>query len=240
MAPTVTVLHHLETPFLGHARRALEGVCVTEHHLGDGDTLPAIAAIDGLISLGGEQSVTELHRYPYLEAEVGLLRAAVRAQTPVLGVCLGGQLLAHALGAEVRRMPRRMIGWEEVRPLDAGHDDALLGSLPAGATALHWNEDCFALPAGAVELAARPGPGCEAFRHGPTAWGIQFHPEVDAEVLESWYRLGEGWLEQAGVTEAQARAADARNLAAQERTGAALFSAFAGRVRERAAAAARP
>lgn len=239
MRPTVTVLHHLESPFTGHAGRALEaaGIRIEHRDLRRGDALPTAREFDGLVSLGGEQSVRELGAHPYLEAEVGLLREAASAGTPVLGVCLGGQLLAHALGGRVARLARRTVGWRELHPLPAARDDALLGSLPAPAMALHWNEDCFSLPPTAVELAAPAGPGCEAFRHGASAWGIQFHPEVDAEVLEAWYGAEAGWLEEAGVSEAQARAADRRHLDGQARTGAALFGAFAAVVRERARAA---
>ena len=234
MPPTVAVLHHLESPFTGHAGRALAaaGVALDERDLAGGDPLPDPGAVDGILSLGGEQSARELDRHPYLRAEVELLRSATERELPVFGVCLGGQLLARALGGEVRRMHRRMIGWEPLHPLAAARADDLFAALPAGASALHWNEDCFSLPPDAVELSAAAGPGCEAFRHGRCAWGIQFHPEVDAGVLETWYRL-EGWLEQAGVEEAQARAADARHLPAQADVGAAIFGAFATVVRER-------
>ena len=241
MRPTVAVLHHLESPFSGHAGRALElgGVAIEHRDLRHGAALPAAREVDGLLSLGGEQSVRELDSHPYLEAEVGLLREAAHAGVPVLGVCLGGQLLAHALGGRVARLSRRTVGWRELRPLAAARDDACFSSLPAPAMALHWNEDGFSLPRGAVELAAPAGPACEAFRHGDAAWGIQFHPEVDAEVLESWYRAEAGWLEEAGVSEAEARAADARHLGAQASLGTALFGAFAAVVRERAAAGVR-
>lgn len=238
MCPTVAVLHHLESPFTGHAGRAFEaaGIRIEHRDLRRSEALPAAREFDGLVSLGGEQSVRELGAHGYLEAEVGLLREAAEAGTPVLGVCLGGQLLAHALGARIVRLPRRTVGWRELRPLQAARADPCFSSLPEPAMALHWNEDCFSLPPGAVELAAPAGPACEAFRHGDVAWGIQFHPEVDADVLETWYRSEAGWLEDAGVSEAEARAADARHLDAQASLGAALFGAFAAVVRERASA----
>ena len=236
MPSKVAVLHHLESPFLGHAGRALEtaGVAIDERDLLGGDRLPGPDEVDGILSLGGEQSARDLDRHPYLRAELELLRAAVALELPVFGVCLGGQLLAKALGGEVWRMRRRMIGWEQLRPLAAAREDDLFAGLPATTSALHWNEDCFSLPPDAVELAAPAGPGCEAFRHGRSAWGIQFHPEVDAAVLETWYRLEAGWLDQAGVEEAHARAADARHLPAQAEVGAAIFGAFAVVVRARA------
>jgi GMP synthase (glutamine-hydrolysing) len=148
----------------------------------------------------------------------------------VLGVCLGGQLLAHALGAPVRRMERRMVEWAEVERLPAADGDPLFDALPVPVMALHWNEDCFELPEGSVELLSRAGPGVEAFRWRERAWGIQFHPEVDEPILEDWYR---GWpreLAEAGVSEEVARRADARHLPGQRATARALFRSFAAEV----------
>ena len=204
-----------------------------------GASLPALDEVDGIVSLGGEQSVTELDRHPYLAAEVELLRAAARDGVPVLGVCLGGQLLAHALGASVRRMPRRMVCWAQVEALPGSGDDPLVRALDGRAAALHWNEDCFSLPPDAVELLSPAGPGCEAFRFGSSAWGIQFHPEVDAPVLDAWYRESGEWLAEAGVDEDDARRADARHLAGQRATAQAIFGGFAAHVTARAAAGAR-
>ena len=230
MVPTVAVLHHLELPFLGHAEAALEGAGVAVEHcdLRRGEALPSLSDIDGVLSLGGDQSACELARHPYLAAEVELLAEAAGARgIPVLGICLGGQLLARALGGRVERMVRRTVGWAPLRPLAPAAADPLFRTVGPGAMALHWNEDCFSLPPSAVELAAPTGPGCEAFRHGDDAWGVQFHPEVDAEALDDWYRSDAGWLSDAGVSEADARAQDARHLAGQRATGAALFGGFA-------------
>src|SRR4051812_14947826 len=118
--PVVAVLHHLAEPSCGHAGAVLAaaGVELDERDLPSGDPLPALDAVDGLLSLGGDQSV--LDRDPILEAEAVLLRDAVAAGLPVLGVCLGAQLLAHALGGRVRRLPRRMVSWERLEPLDGG------------------------------------------------------------------------------------------------------------------------
>ena len=94
---------------------------------------------------------------------------------------------------------------------------------------LHWNEDSFDLPPGAVELLTRHGDGVTAFRAGDRAWGVQFHPEADAAALEGWYRRYGAWLAEAGVTEAEARAADAEHLPGQAQRAEWLFGAF-GRV----------
>lgn len=236
MAATVACLHHLDRPVLGFAEAPLRaaGLAIDERDLPRSDPLPALDEVAGIVSFGGVQSVTEIERHPYLEAEAQLLREAVEREVPVLGVCLGGQLLAHALGAPVSRMPARMVGWWAIEPLPPAAEDPLVRELPEQPVALHWNEDCFELPDGGVELAARVGPGVEAFRVGSCAWGIQFHPEVDSPTLDHWY--AEDFAHLSGREEAAARAADAEHLAAQAALGRSLFGAFAGAVARAAAA----
>jgi GMP synthase (glutamine-hydrolysing) len=235
-APVVAVLHNLEDPFTGHAGPALRaaGVDLDERFLRAGDRLPALAELDGILSFGGEQSVLDIDADPTLTAEATLLREAVGACVPVLGVCLGAQLLAHAHGGSVARLPHRMIAWTPIDPLPAAAGDPVVGALPSDAFALHWNEDGFEPPPGAVELLRRPAGTGEAFRFGDQAWGVQFHPEVDAENLEGWYRTGDQQLAEAGVGEAQARAADARHLPGQRALSDALFGGFARAVAARA------
>ena len=228
-APVIAVLHHLERPFLGHAGAVLgaAGVVLDERDVRRGEPLPDLTEVDGILSLGGEQSVVDIDEEPGLGAEAALLRAAVEREVPVLGVCLGGQLLAHALGGQVRRRPRRLVAWVALEALPAAREDPLLGALPDGAAGLHFNEDGVELPPGAVELLRGPGHGAEAFRVGARAWGVQFHAEVDADALEGWYRDWPYALEQAGVTEAQARAADDRHINGQRALSQALFGGFA-------------
>jgi GMP synthase (glutamine-hydrolysing) len=156
---------------------------------------------------------------------------------PVLGVCLGAQLLAHALGGHVSRLPRRMLTWTPIEPLPAAAGDPVIGALPSGSVALHWNEDAFEPPAGAVELLRRVAAGVEAFRYGELAWGVQFHPEVDPDALEGWYVDAVSELDEAGVTEEAARALDARHLPAQRALSDALFGGFARVVAARTVAA---
>jgi GMP synthase-like glutamine amidotransferase len=235
-APVVAVLHHLERPFLGHAGAILRaaGVELDERDLRRGDALPALEAIDGILSLGGEQSVLDIDEEPALAAESALLRDAVANSIPVLGVCLGAQLLAHAVGGEVRRRPRRLVAWVALEALDGAGFDPVLGRLPPGAAGLHFNEDGIEPPPGAVELLSSPGGGAEAFRVGGCAWGVQFHAEVDEGALEGWYRDWPQALAEAGVAEAAARAADASNLPGQRALSQAIFGGFARVVAARA------
>jgi len=227
-APAIACLHHLEVPFTGHAGEAMRaaGAVLDQRRLREGDPLPALDEVDAIVSFGGEQSVIDAD--PVLTAEAALLREAVARRLPVLGVCLGAQLLAHALGGSVRRLPRRMVAWPPLEPLTGAAGDPLLGALPPGAAGLHWNEDGFEPPLGATELLRRPGSSAEAFRFGTCAWGVQFHAEVDDAALEGWYRdWGAFALPQASVSEADARAEDGRHLPGQRALSDALFGGFA-------------
>ena len=222
--PALACLHHLESPFLGAAEAPLRAARLAHHDRLAGDPLPDLDAVDGLISFGGAQSVTEIERYPYLLEETALLRAAGERDLPVLGVCLGAQLLAHALGGSVSRLPRRAVVWVELARIVA---DELV---PDRVWALHWNEDGIEPPRGATELLERGGLGCAAFRIG-SAWGIQFHADVDGAVLDRWYDDYGDWVEQAGVTVDDARAADAEHLPGQPQTAEAIFGGFVRRAR---------
>jgi GMP synthase (glutamine-hydrolysing) len=227
--PTIVCLHHLEPPFLGLAERPLRdaGAVLDERLPAAGDPLPALADADGIISFGGSQSVLDVDRDPLLLAEGDLLRDAVAAAVPVLGVCLGGQLLARALGAPVQRAPRRTVSWVELAALPAAADDPLFSALGSPVRALHWNEDVFALPPGATELLTGSELGVAAFRAGGCAWGVQFHPEVDGAALDGWYARYGSWVSEAGVSEPDARAADERHLPGQAVLAERLFGAFA-------------
>ncbi|MGH2949517.1 MAG: type 1 glutamine amidotransferase, partial [Solirubrobacteraceae bacterium] len=204
-APVIACLHNLEDAFTGHAGTAMRaaGAVLDERRLRDGDPLPGVDEVDGIMAFGGEQSVLDIERDPLLAAEADLLRSAVEDRVPVLGVCLGGQLLAHALGGSVARLPRRMVAWPPISVLPEAAGDPVLGSLPAGSVALHWNEDGFEPPPGAIELLRRPAGTAEGFRFGECAWGVQFHAEVDDETLEGWYaEWGAAAMRAAGVDDA--------------------------------------
>jgi len=157
-----------------------------------GDPLPSIEEVDGVIAMGGPMGAGDTDDHPELAAEVELLAAAVERQIPVLGICLGAQLLARALGAEVRPGPRAEIGFASIRVSDP--DDPLVGALAPEATVLHWHSDVFDLPAGARSLASSAAAEHQAFRHG-NAWGVLFHPEADAAMLEEWLQVPEVVME---------------------------------------------
>jgi GMP synthase (glutamine-hydrolysing) len=234
--PVVACVHHLERPFLGPAGSALSrpDVEVLHVHRRRGDALPALERLDGIISFGGEQSARDLAVEPALAAETAWLAEAIAAGVPVLGVCLGAQLLARALGAEVFRLARPMLSWEPLEPTAAGARDPLIAALGPGAHGVQWNEDGFDLPPGAVELVERTAPSCQAFAFGERCWGVQFHPDVDPAALDHWYAEWTSAPADAGTTLAAARAADAHHLVRHREDSEALFAAFLDVVRRHA------
>jgi GMP synthase (glutamine-hydrolysing) len=157
-----------------------------------GDPLPAHEEIDGVVAMGGPMNVDDLERHPELEAEREWLAEAVARRIPVLGICLGAQLLARALGAEVRPGERPEIGFAHVDVHDSA--DPIVGHLAPRSDVLHWHGDVFDLPEGARSLASSAVTEHQAFRYG-NAWGVLFHPEADAAMLESWLTIPEMVME---------------------------------------------
>lgn len=165
-----------------------------------GQPLPARLTDDALIVLGGPMGAYDDAAAPWLPATRDLLRQAVADATPVLGVCLGGQLLAAACGGRVERGPGGETGIGEVRLRSAAEDDPLLSGLPPVVPVLQWHFDAItALPPAAVWLAESAAYRHQAFRLGDRAWGVQFHVEAPATLVASWARSDAGQLTAAGL-----------------------------------------
>ena len=147
---------------------------------------PEIDRYNGLVVLGGPMNVDDLERHPHLAVEVALIQQAVDQGLPVLGICLGAQLIAKALGAPVHANGGKEIGWYEVSPTPAAKDDPLFGDFGEGEKIFQWHSDIFALPAGAVQLATSQTCPHQAFRYGTNVYGLQFHLEVDERLIERW------------------------------------------------------
>jgi GMP synthase-like glutamine amidotransferase len=190
----------------------------------------------GLISLGGAMSASDGDKFPFLVAELGWLREAVRRNVPTLGICLGAQLLAKALGAEVFRNPQREIGWYDIELLPSAADDMLFRDRAAKETVFHWHNDTFDLPAGAVLLAQSPACRQQAFRFEKSTYGLQFHVEMVPDLMELW--LQEHEAGPAAGTPAQVNSDAIRSAAAaafpdMNSFSRCLLGRFAGLCRDR-------
>ncbi len=166
-----------------------EGVALTVVRGHRGEPVPdSVAGYHGLLVLGGEMSAYDDERCPWLSATRRLITHAVAAGTPLLGVCLGHQLNAVALGGAVGRNPAgTAAGLTAVRLTEAGRTDPLVSSVRSGDQAVQWNEDVVTrLPAEATVLAEAPDGSVQAARFGARAWGVQFHPEVSPEIFDGW------------------------------------------------------
>jgi GMP synthase-like glutamine amidotransferase len=155
-----------------------------------GDVLPTElpADVDALVLLGGDMAAWEDERATWLPDERALVAHTVAAGRPVLGVCLGAQVMTLALGGVVDRAPVAEIGVVEIDLLDAAADDPLLSRVPAGAPVAQYHRDAMLRePEGAVRLASTAECPVQAYRLGHHAWAVQFHPEVDAEIMRSWF-----------------------------------------------------
>jgi GMP synthase (glutamine-hydrolysing) len=142
-------------------------------------------AYDAYLVFGGAMHPDQDAQHPWLAGEMRWLEQLLAERRPVLGVCLGVQLLARAAGGAVRRLDEPEIGWIEVELTEAGVGDPVVGSLPRRFPGLVWHHYTYEVPEGAVEL-ARTDRTTQAFRLGETCWGVQFHPEVTAAQLDGW------------------------------------------------------
>lgn len=182
----ILVLQHVHCETLGTIAEALEASGLTARYVRPFAGQPVPRDMDeaaGLIVLGGPMGVHEQGRYPFLRDELRLIEAALRAEKAVLGVCLGSQLLAAALGAQVRRGKQKEIGWYPIRPAPAALADPLWTGLEPSLVAYHWHGDVFDLPAGATLLASSDRTAHQALRYGRAAYGLLCHLEVTHEII---------------------------------------------------------
>lgn len=225
MPRSALALRHVHFEDLGAFAPVLEAAGYVTHVLdAPGADLSAIdrLELDLLIVLGGPVGVGDVAAYPFLADEQAILRARLAAERPTLGVCLGAQLMATALGAAVVPSGSKEIGFSPVTLTEAGRAGPLrwLESVPV----LHWHGDAFEIPPGAVRLAST-GP-CEnqAFAIGRHALGLQFHPEIDAAALEPWLVGHAVELAIAGLDPVALRADGRRHAAALKAAGQGMLT----------------
>jgi len=225
--PLACVLQHIrcEPPGLFGGPLRDRGFAVETVELDEGGRLPDWREASLVLAMGGPMGAYDEAAYPWLAGEKRWIAAAVRAGTPFLGVCLGAQLLAASLGAEVRPGAAPEVGVLPVEVTDGGRADPVFGALGARFPALQWHGDTFAIPAGAVHLARSAAYPGQAFRFGAAAYGVQFHVEVTDAMLAEWRHvpayeksaaaaLGDGGFQRLAAAFAAARDSMARSAAA--------------------------
>ncbi|QDH70245.1 glutamine amidotransferase-related protein [Marilutibacter alkalisoli] len=152
----------------------------------DPDAQPNMERYRGLVVLGGPMNVEEKDRRAHLRTELHAIEQMLKLGRPVLGICLGAQLLAHVLGAPIRRHPVPEVGWHPLATTPDGREDPVLAPLGEAAPVFQWHRYSFEVPGDAVHLARSPLCEPQAFRWGDNAYGFQFHLEMDEKLIERW------------------------------------------------------
>jgi GMP synthase (glutamine-hydrolysing) len=237
MKPVLVVEQEYSLRGLGLLGERLDASGLPYHRLGVWqDSVAELDARDfaAVIPMGGKAHVWDAERVPVLRGQLPFLRQAVEAEVPVFGICLGGQLLASAVGGAVRAAEEPEIGWLQITPTDDAREDPVFRVLDRSAGVYQWHLDVFEPPAGARVLATSAAAPNQAFRvDGADAWGIQFHPETTPELFELWIARNASEVKEAGVDVEALRAAVYKGAKESLRFCTALFDAFIDRVRAR-------
>lgn len=170
------------------------------------DSIPKIDTYDGLVVLGGPMNVDETDKYPHLAYEVDLIRETIHQKKPVLGICLGAQLTAKALGAKVKKNKVKEIGWYKINLTNDGKNDAVIAPVKKLSKIFQWHGDTFDIPDGATHLASSPDCANQAFKYKDFVYGFQFHLEVDEATIKRWLVVPENEAdvaEMAGISDPQ-------------------------------------
>lgn len=203
------VTHHGQVGVALHEAAAV----INLHKPWRGEPLPGVEA-DALVVFGGEQSALSDDTHPYLPQLAQLMAYYAAADRPVLGICLGAQVLARGFGATNILGGTPEFGWTDVALTEAGQADPVLGALPPSFPIFEWHSDTFTLPEGAVHLARTAAAPAQAFRIGRATYGMQFHFEASRTVVADWARRFPAWSESMHPGWAEARPALARTRGA--------------------------
>lgn len=188
--PHITCFQHIDCEGPGSLSDILAAKGVTMEVLKpfQGDTVPARLG-DGLVVLGGPMGVYEERQFPWMTKELDAIRRCLASGIPVLGICLGSQMLAKAAGGQVFRGAQPEVGWYPLELTPEGHWDPLLLGLPDNPEVFHWHGDTFTLPEGATRLAQSALYRHQVFRVGGNAYGFQCHLEVTEGMAREWAAL---------------------------------------------------
>lgn len=228
----VYALQHVEAEPPGLIGEALRdrGIATETIQTFAGDRVPdTMNGRDALVVMGGPMGVYEQDRYPNLGKEISLIRNAIETSKPVLGVCLGSQLLAAALGADVAPAQKE-IGWFQVTLTGEAAGDPLLRDAGGSFTPFHWHGDAFDLPPGASLLASSALTPRQAFRHGESAYGFLFHMEMDESMVRAMVETFAEELQEAGGDPSAVLAQAVRAVPEMNRIGSEVFARWAARI----------
>ena len=199
----VVAIQHIECETPGLIEEALTSKGYSVEHVLSfcGQPPPKeLGSAHGLVLMGGPMGVYESERFPYLPDEMRLIEKTLCEGKPVLGVCLGSQLLAAALGSKVRKGAQKEIGWHPVTLTEAGCGDPLLKDAGRVFVAYHWHGDVFDVPDRAANLASSACTGCQGFRYQGNAYGLLFHMEITPEILKGMLHTFRGELDDEGLS----------------------------------------
>ncbi|MGO8787071.1 MAG: type 1 glutamine amidotransferase [Terriglobia bacterium] len=230
---SVWVLQHTASETLGTIEDALRSHPIGFDYIQTyaGESVPKeIAGKAGLIVMGGPMGVYEQAKYPFLRGEMRLIESALTAGKPVLGVCLGSQLLAAVLGAEVKKGEKKELGWHPVALTEAAAKDAIFAAVRPEFYPFHWHGDVFSLPRQAVGLASSQQTPCQAFRYGKNAYGILFHLEVTSEQISQMLFDFADELHESGGNAAEINEQTPRYLPILQNISDAVFDRWASTV----------
>ena len=232
----VYVLQHHPVENLGTIAEALEGAALAWQYIRihEGHPVPReMKGAGGLIVMGGPMAVYQADQYPFLRDELHLIEQAVTEELPVLGVCLGAQIVATALGAKVTRNPAgKEIGWYPVSLSDAALEDRLWRGVAPTITPFHWHGDIFEVPTGGVSLASSEKTPCQGFRYGDSVYALQFHIEVTPESVAAMAAAWPRELKKEKISAAEMIGAAAGHVPELELLSDAIFGRWAGPIQK--------
>lgn len=181
---SVLAIRHVPFEYMGLIETVLERRRIPYRYLDAPETMPPLDGVNGLVIMGGPMSAND--DLPYIKTELQLIERAAARGIPVLGICLGSQLIAKALGARVYRNPTKEIGWFPLHWTEAAQHDRLFAGFHDSELIFQWHGETFDLPSGSEWLAWSDACLHQAFRNGDNVYGLQFHLEVTPEMISDW------------------------------------------------------